>query len=73
MNLKIVSWNVRGLNDKDKCIRLSHLLRIWKADIICLQETKLTDIDHKVIQSLWGSKYVDWTFLGSNGAAGGLL
>ena len=73
MNLKIVSWNVQGLNDKDKCIRLSHLLRMWKAEIICLQETKLTDIDHKVIQSLWGSEYVDWTFLGSNGAAGGIV
>jgi exonuclease III len=52
MNLKIVSWNVRGLNDKDKCIRLSHLLRMWKTNIICLHETKLTDINRKVIQSL---------------------
>jgi hypothetical protein len=46
---------------------------MWKADIICLQETKMTDIDRKVIQSLWGSKRVDWTSLGSNGVAGGIV
>ena len=57
----------------DKCIRLSHLFQMWKADLICLQETKMTDIDRKAIQSLWGSKHVDLTFLGSNGAARGIV
>ena len=33
----------------------------------------MADIDRKVIQSLWGSKHVDWTSLGSNGAAGGIV
>uniref|UniRef100_A0A2N9IH31 Reverse transcriptase domain-containing protein n=1 Tax=Fagus sylvatica TaxID=28930 RepID=A0A2N9IH31_FAGSY len=47
--------------------------RLWKADIICLQETKLAAIDRKVIQSLWGNQHVDWISLGSNGAAGGIL
>ena len=73
MNLNIVSWNVRGLNDKDKCLRMRNLLRMWKADIICLQETKLAVINRRVIQSLWGNQHVDWISLGSNGAAGGIL
>lgn len=40
MKFKLVSWNVRGLNNKDKR-RLVKVLWGWNADIICLQETKL--------------------------------
>jgi hypothetical protein len=35
MNPKIQSWNVRGLNKGDKCLRVCHLLR-WKVDVVCL-------------------------------------
>jgi exonuclease III len=73
MNLKIVSWNVRGLNDKDKRLCVRNLIRMWKADIICLQETKMADINRRVIQSLWGNQHVDRISLGSNGATGGIL
>jgi hypothetical protein len=40
MKPRILSWNVRGLNKRSKCIRISNLLRDWKVDIICFQETK---------------------------------
>ena len=73
MNLNIVSWNVRGLNDKDKHLHMRNLIRMWKADIICLQETKMVVINCRVIQSLWGNQHVDWISLGSNGAAGGIF
>ncbi len=73
MNLKIVSWNVRGLNDSDKRLRVRNLIRLWKADLICLQETKMGYFDRKLIKSLWGSPHVDWISLGSNGASGGIL
>jgi exonuclease III len=73
MNLNIVSWNVRGLNDKDKRLRMRNLIRTWKADIICLQETKMAAINRRVIQSLWGNQHVDWIILGSNGTARGVL
>ena len=46
---------------------------MWKADATCLQETKMAEINHRVIQTLWGSQHVDWTSLGLNGAAGGIL
>ena len=45
MNLKILSWNVRSLNDRRKHSIVKNLLRGWKCDVICLQETKLTGID----------------------------
>ena len=45
MNLKILSWNVKGLNDCRKRLIVKNLLREWKCDVICLQETKLTGMD----------------------------
>ena len=54
MNLRIVSWNVRGLNEQDKKLRVRNLIRKWKADIVCLQETKMELINRGTICSLWG-------------------
>ena len=48
MNLKILSWNVKGLNDCQKCSIVKNLLREWKCDVICLQETKLTGLDKQI-------------------------
>ena len=53
MNLKIISWNVRGLNDSQKCLIVKNLLREWKCDVICLQETKLAGLDRQMVGKLW--------------------
>jgi exonuclease III len=68
-----VSWNVRGLNDTNKQFRVRNLIRQWKVDVICLQETKMGKFDRKLIKSIWGCPHVDWISLGSNGASGGIL
>ena len=73
MNLKIINWNVRGLNEKDKRLQIWHLIRIWQADVICLQETKMEFIMRGFIKSLWGCQHVDWVNLSSLGASGGIL
>ena len=73
MNLNIISWNVRGLNEVEKRLRIRNLLKLWKADIICLQETKLELVTRQIVRSLWSCLYVDWLFLGSVGASGGIL
>ena len=73
MNVKIVPWNVWGLNELDKRLWVKHLLKGWKADIMSLQETKLGLISSRTLRSLWGCHYVDRLFLGSNGASGGIL
>ena len=36
MNLKIISWNVRGLNDRDKRLRVHNMVRRWGLDVIYL-------------------------------------
>uniref|UniRef100_A0A2N9F8S0 Uncharacterized protein n=1 Tax=Fagus sylvatica TaxID=28930 RepID=A0A2N9F8S0_FAGSY len=37
------------------------------------RETKLDFIDRGVVRSLWGIHHVDWLYLGSEGASGGIL
>jgi exonuclease III len=73
MKHKIISWNVRGLNERDKRLRISNLLRLWKVDIICLQKTKMESISNNFVQSLWGCPYMDWCRVDSRGASGGIL
>ena len=41
--------------------------------MVCLQETKMGLINGAVIRSLWGEQHVDWSYLGSCGASGGVL
>ena len=66
MKLKMVSWNVRGLNDFQKRLVVRNLLREWKCDVICLQETKIASIDRQLVCSIWGCLYVDWVALGAD-------
>ena len=63
MNLKILSWNVRGLNDRRKRSIVKNLLHGWKCDVICLQETKLTGMDRQMVGSVWSYPYMDWVAL----------
>jgi exonuclease III len=73
MNLKIVTWNVRGLNDREKRLQIKNLIKMWGADVICLQETKLKLISRSLVKSLWGCHYVDWAVLGSVRASSEIL
>ena len=63
MNLKILSWNVRGLNDRRKRSIVKNLLRDRKCDVICLQETKLTGMDRQMVGNVWSCPFVDWVAL----------
>ena len=73
MNLKMLSWNVRGLNVVEKRLQIRNLLRTWGADTVCLQETKLEWITRGIVRSTWGCSYVDWLYLGFEGASGGIV
>ena len=59
MNLKILSWNIRGLNEKEKQLKVCNFLHSWKADIVCLQETKLEWVTRELVRSIWSCLYID--------------
>ena len=63
MALRLLSWNVRGLNNPRKREVCKNLLKEWKCDIVCFQETKVSSIDVAFVQSLWGSPFIDWAVL----------
>ena len=63
MTLKLLSWNVRDLNNPHKRDVVRNLLKEWKCDAICLQETKQDNTISTIVKSLWGSTYVDWIVL----------
>ena len=73
MKLKMVSWNVRGLNDSQKHLVVRNLLHEWKCDVVCLQEIKLAGIDRQLVCSSWGCLYVDWVALDADQTADGVL
>jgi exodeoxyribonuclease-3 len=54
--LKICSLNVRGLKNKLKRNALFSYLKRERYDIICLQETHVTEQDFDVWQRQWGGK-----------------
>ena len=73
MNLKLLSWNVRELNNPHKRDVVKYLLREQKCDIVCLQETKLDNTIFNMVESLWGSPFVDLVVLDAIHIAGGVL
>ena len=73
MNLKILCWNVRGLHARDKRATIKTFLKGVRADILCLQETKLASVDRSIVRELWGGHCVDWECLPARGSSGGIL
>ena len=57
MKVKIISWNVWGLKEAAKRSSVKSLMGKWKADRICLQETKIVDWSSQMIQQIWGNRW----------------
>jgi hypothetical protein len=73
MKPKLLSWNMRGLNEGDICLRVRNLPREWKVDMVCFLKTKLELMSLSVVCSLWVCHHVDWYCLDSRVALGGVL
>ena len=73
MSLRLLSWNVRRLNNPQKRDICKNLLKEWKYDIICFQKTKPSSLDSLIVRSLWGNPYLDWVALDVVNIAGGVL
>lgn len=71
--MKILSLNVRGLRDRAKRRRLRSLLLEGKFQCCFLQETKCSDVNSTIVESVWGGSEYNWVARKAEGLSGGLL
>ena len=70
---KVLCWNVRGLNDKDKRLAIYNKIEESNCFVICLQETKCEDFDHSFIRSFCPKRFDQFAYVPSIGASGGII
>ena len=58
MKLRILFWNVKGANDRNKRMVLKSFIKTEKVDLVCIQETKIQDISLGLVQSLGTRKFI---------------
>ena len=73
MKFKILSWNVRGPNVPDKRKVIKNFLRSYRADLVCLQETKVQEMTIDLVRSLGVGRRLNWKSLNAEGSAWGIL
>ena len=71
--VRLLSWNVRGLNDHEKRVLLKNAFREWNCDLICLQETKLEKVELSDKRNIWGIQHVGFSMLKATGSVGGVI
>ncbi|CAL0325442.1 unnamed protein product [Lupinus luteus] len=71
--MKVISINIRGLGGRLKKKEIRDLVRKYNPDFLCIQETKILAVDHKLCLSLWGNDDFGWACLPAVGASGGIL
>jgi exonuclease III len=71
--LNIMTWNVRGLNDRSKRIAVRKQIMLHRPHIITLQETKLGDINRQILNESVGRSYDCELHNDAQGTAGGIL
>lgn len=58
-NCRILNWNVKGLNDNARHDVVCDLVRDTDATIVCLQETKLQNVDALVVTRTIGQNFAN--------------
>ena len=73
MKIKILSWNVKGVNDAAKRKVIKAFIKMQRVDVVCLQETKFKEVSIGLIRSLGVGRFLDWAALRAEGASGGIV
>lgn len=73
MDITILSWNVRGLNERAHRDAVRTLVDDIRPCIVCLQETKLAVILQFTISRMLGSDYPEFAYLPAPLTRGGIL
>ena len=72
--IKVLSWNVRGLGDVNKCNVVKNVIRRSRCDIVCIQETKWNKTEFVYLASVLPNFFQrSCVVIDAQGAAGGVL
>ena len=69
MKVKILSRNVRGVNDLEKRKVIRNFIRSQRVDLVCLQETKIQGMNKAWVHSIGVGRFLDWKALDAEGFA----
>lgn len=73
-NVFMLDWNVRGLNQPIRRQAVRDMVASTGATIVCLQETKLEQVDDVLIRETLGNHFVgNYSFLAAEGSRGGII
>ena len=73
MKIKILAWNVRGLNDRKKTRMINSIVRARKADLVYFLETKVQEMSLKMVKSLGVGRIMDRGAVDVGGASRDIL
>jgi hypothetical protein len=69
---KILSWNVRGLNNTVRQEEVIQTISLARPDVVCIQETKMEDISVTTVRNSLGHDYeTNFFFQPAIGTRGG--
>lgn len=72
INLRIINWNVRGLNSLAHRETVLQLLKDSGPNLVCLQETKLQHINSSLALEFLGQRLNHLFYLPADGTRGGI-
>ena len=59
MKVKILSWNVRGVNGPKKRKVIRNFIRTQRVDLVCLQEIKIHEMNKALVHSIGAGRLLD--------------
>jgi hypothetical protein len=71
--LKILNWNVRGLNSPVRREVVRQMVQAYNPILVCLQETKLVVINQQIVSDTLGQRFDGFHVLPAVGTRGGIL
>lgn len=69
----VLIWNVRGLNDRARRNNLRKVVNDSKPTVVCIQETRLSNIADRDVTSSLGHEFTNFVFLPAQQTRGGIV
>ena len=69
----ILNWNIRGINEEDKCKAVKEKIEESVAVVYCIQETKRTSFDPFFVKKFAPRRFNKFVYSPSRGASGGII